>query len=186
MAEAAQRLHIGMQRRTSVFADVGAHCGFWSLIFGSRFTKVVALEPSDYQYALLQRNCERNSAVHINAVQAALSDYCGYANLFVTGLSGGGNTLQRPLDEPMDLQRCKVATLDSLELAQLDLLKIDVEGHELRVLKGSQKTLRAHKPCIVFEANSEASNPIEFLKRLGYRTEQMKSQSNMFFAQPML
>ena len=48
-------------------------------------------------------------------------------------------------------------TLDSLELNNIDLIKIDIEGNELNVLKGALETIQRNKPIIEFEYNHLAN-----------------------------
>ena len=60
-------------------------------------------------------------------------------------------------------------TIDSLKLPEVTLMKVDVEGHELNVLKGSKKTIERCRPHIFFEANDlEWLEPFKYLDKLEY------------------
>jgi hypothetical protein len=60
-------------------------------------------------------------------------------------------------------------TIDSLKLPEVTLMKIDVEGHELNVLKGCKKTIERCRPIIFFEANElEWLEPYKYLDKLEY------------------
>jgi len=80
-------------------------------------------------------------------------------------------------DEPREGVKEKIVTqrtLDSYYFDTVDLIKIDVEGHELRVLKGAVKTIEKCSPTIIIEENGSAEKwgkedgAIEFLKDMGY------------------
>ena len=63
--------------------------------------------------------------------------------------------------------------VESLDIPRLGLIKIDVEGLELAVLKGLQQTLNRHDPVVMFEAHPEvdragAEATLEFLRSLGF------------------
>lgn len=64
-----------------------------------------------------------------------------------------------------------LVSIDSLKLARVDLIKIDVEGMELEVLEGARESIQAYQPSLLIEAIKSSANGIAaFLKRLGYQT----------------
>ena len=70
--------------------------------------------------------------------------------------------------------------LDSLQLSRVDFIKIDVEGHELDVLHGSQKILLRHRPTLMVEVTS--SRTVNLLcDEMGYRQPVTISPSNQLF-----
>ena len=66
--------------------------------------------------------------------------------------------------------------MDSFGFKDVDFIKIDVEGHELRVLKGAIETISTHRPTIILEENDRIEgwgkgkkfDAMDFLKTLGY------------------
>ena len=68
-------------------------------------------------------------------------------------------------------------TLDSFNFANVDYIKIDVEGHELKVLKGAYKTIQKYSPLIVVEENGSAekwnkgkqNEALDYLQSLNYK-----------------
>lgn len=65
-------------------------------------------------------------------------------------------------------------TLDSFNFTMVDLIKIDVEGHEFRVLKGGENTIKKYSPIIIIEDNGsdekwgKETGAIDLLKEMGY------------------
>lgn len=134
-----------------VFVDVGANVGYFtklaSELVGAR-GKVLAFEPMPAALRLLRMNTAGLSNVTVYPV--ALSDRTGTATFYVrkkgdtSSLSPDGDATPVPVT---------VATLDE-QLAgerRIDVMKIDVEGSELDVLRGGQMTIRRHRPIVYFE-----------------------------------
>jgi FkbM family methyltransferase len=72
--------------------------------------------------------------------------------------------------EAPDAVEVPCVTLDSLELARVDLIKIDVEGMELEVLAGSTDVIRKHRPAMVVEhVKSDAVKLLQWLEALDYQ-----------------
>lgn len=144
--------------------DAGANIGNHANFFAKRFDRVEAFEPHPRTFQLLSLNAAPNVACH----QLALGDEAGTARLHDNPGNAGGASLSGE-GEAFDVD---VVTLDSLVLAP-SFLKIDVEGHEIAVLKGAAETLRKYRPVIVFEQlpaefDGDETPVIRFLRRLDY------------------
>ena len=64
----------------------------------------------------------------------------------------------------------EIFTLDQFELPDVDYLKIDVDGFELRVLQGSVETIKKYKPIVVLEAEDDDRTGIDFMEnQLNYK-----------------
>ena len=110
--------------------DIGAWVGTWTMAMNSFCGKVIAFEPDPVHYECLVKNCSEDVETHQLAVgneekMISLSD-----DDFTQAkrVMGDGNI-------PM-------VTIDSLNLDDVDLIKIDVEGYEMEVLKGADQTLK--------------------------------------------
>lgn len=137
--------------------DVGSHSGFHSLV-GARAVGpaglVVAVEPDPSNAAEIERQAALNGFDHITVVRkAALAD-----------ASEASSNVDDAAVTP--------TTIDNLsqEFRPPSLIKIDVEGLELEVLRGAAATLREHRPTVVVEAHSDglAGITVARLAAFGY------------------
>ena len=87
------------------------------------------------------------------------------------GVDKLGNEIWDKFKVDTPKQKVNIKTLDSLELIDISFIKIDVQGYEFEVLKGSVDTLKKNNPIICIEEykeNLNESNEIDFLKSLNY------------------
>jgi FkbM family methyltransferase len=158
-----------------VAVDVGANEGLWVYHLQMIASEVIAFEPID----ALADGLERKSGANVRVERIALSDNQGTKVLRYPrrqrswGTIEATNLLDRTGNEVIS-QSVDVRTLDSYKLQRLDLIKIDVEGHEFSVLKGAEQTIERCRPAIIAEVE-EVHNPGSlsrvqaFLETRGYR-----------------
>jgi len=134
--------------------DIGAHAGFHSvfcgLLVGAK-GRVFAFEPNPISRNSLEGQIRMNRTLRLDAVPYALSDTVGLADLDATQGTQSRIT-------PTGRSKVEMKTLDSLvplELPIPDVIKIDVEGEEEKVLRGSLKTLSKFRPIILCDYNDE-------------------------------
>jgi FkbM family methyltransferase len=158
---------------SDIFLDVGAHIGLYTIRLAEKFQKVVALEPEPQNYTLLYRNVVMyglNNKVLVLPIAAP--DKNGYAILCIK-ISSGAHTLENNINckRKMKILSLKIDTLlRLLNIDRTDVIKIDVEGHENKVINGMYRLLHFHPPRIlVIETRRENSELREFFARLGYR-----------------
>ena len=170
------------------FVDVGANIGWYSLLAASLVGPagtVLAVEPNTHNCELLKVSCERNDFTNIALFNAAVSDRAGWVAL-ETDASNGRVIPLGPLDHTVGPIACSYAvpafTLDELLvargiLAQVDAVKVDVEGVETAVFSGASRLLGDVRPSVVFEWYPKALAttggvdpyaPLQFLRRHGY------------------
>lgn len=146
--------------RGRTFVDVGAHIGFYTMGLAPGFERVIAFEPSRFQYGWLRRNASLNAYDHVLCEHVALGDKAGTARLNVLSYEGGLNSLSPEVASErtiLDHYTVPVEVLDDRSLADVDLLKIDVEGFEIPVLRGAARTIAASRPVILIEVWVDAS-----------------------------
>jgi FkbM family methyltransferase len=138
------------------FVDVGANVGFWSIPAARRIGsggRVVAFEPNPWAAALLRRNIAANDATALATIEVfetALGRETGSAELFSDDMQAGSSraTLHSgavPTSTPAHIT-VQVARLGGLVEGPVDLLKIDVEGHEAGVLAGASELFAVSPP----------------------------------------
>jgi FkbM family methyltransferase len=144
-----------------VFYDIGANIGFFSLL-AARLVgpsgRVYAFEPVPENAFDVIKNAELNNFQNISVIQKAVSTDKGEGELIVTKHPGGAklSTVNTPLNSPVKgTIIVDIINIDGLvECQQIPppaLVKIDVEGAELKVLQGMVNTIKRFKPIIIYE-----------------------------------
>lgn len=152
------------------FIDVGANVGIWSRPLSKKFQKVVAYEPALHNLECLKLNV--NQKVDIR--DYAVADFVGEADFHQGQKNCGDSKLSRPGKKGN--YSVSVKKLDDEQLKEVDLIKIDVQGWELEVLRGGIELIRQNQPWIIFEVNQDIDICCKFLEDLGYEMVNLKSK----------
>lgn len=141
--------------RDGVAVDIGANCGLYTRELAQIANVVHAFEPSKSMADVLRRTSPANVVVH----ETALSDHVGEASLRIPqGADGPVHSLASLEPNSASLAEAFVsidvplARLDSVVRDNVKFVKIDVEGHELKVLEGAKGLLDRSKPIFLVEA----------------------------------
>lgn len=126
--------------------DGGAHVGSWVPRLAAAFGRVICFEPCPENFALLESNTRGLRGVELR--QAALGATAGAARLQRVQEPGANSGQWAVAAEGAEVV---VETVDGLGLADLALLKLDLEGYELPALTGAAETLRRCRPVVVIE-----------------------------------
>ena len=144
--------------------DIGAWVGTWSLTMNEFCGRVVAFEPDKVHYECLVKNVPEDIETHQLAI--------GSEQKMISLSEDDFTQSKRVIGEGT----IPMVTIDSLGLEDIDLIKIDVEGYEMEVLKGAEETLKGVK-YIMIELNSNtkkygsSNSKIEkHLKSLGFKS----------------
>lgn len=176
-----ERLLRAALREGSVFVDVGANIGYYVGIAGRLVGPaghVYAVEPLPAAVELLRGNLA--GLPHATLLPLAVGEHAGEADLFarergdLSSLDPATGADPAAAGTPV---RVRLSTLDR-ELAgarRVDVVKIDVEGFELEVLRGAVETIRKHQPLVAFEYNEvghargiRLADYVGFFRELGY------------------
>lgn len=134
-----QHLHSG-----GVFVDIGANVGaytYWANRCMMGKGEIIAFEPDPEMRARLRFNVESNRMGGVKIEAVALSDHAGSAVLYVDREQRGRNTLESSMVDGNEIQAEQVALdtlyarLKVLGVTHIDALKIDIEGHEVPVMR---------------------------------------------------
>ena len=151
-----------LARPGAITIDVGANIGAQALPVAVRVGQqgqVIAVEPADSAMARLRANCGLNPDLRsrITLVHRALGapgDRPAESYFASWPLETRANAHPVHLGNP-EGSSAAGSTLDGLvaelNVARVDLIKLDVDGHELPVLRGALATLEKHHPVVVFE-----------------------------------
>jgi FkbM family methyltransferase len=151
-----------LMKQSSVFFDIGANTGLFSLLAASsdRMKQVNSFEPMDAAYDLFKDNISLNNFSKIKINKIALSDFDG-ESIFNIQMEGSdiplGSSLRSDVGEHEILQKIKVKTMkldtyaNDLNITQIDLMKIDTEGTEDKVLEGAVNSIDKFRPVMICE-----------------------------------
>ena len=125
--------------------DGGVHYGYWSMILAQDFKKVFCFEGDVKLFEIAKENLSKlNNVILENKAIGNKIDSVEVSNRFRRCLNSSMSRVLGPGKTPM-------ITIDSLNLSDLDFMKLDIEGYELFALKGSEETLKKYKPVVLFE-----------------------------------
>jgi FkbM family methyltransferase len=189
--------------------EIGGHIGyatvFLSTLVGSS-GRIIVLEPGDNNLPYLKRNTHGFSNVTI--IEKGAADIDGDLTFYTENLTGQNNSFLRDyqvLRGNAQSANCKpnivemrvpVVTIDGLitsDRLRPSFVKIDVEGFELQVLLGMQKTLSAIKPGLMVEVTQNPDKVFALLSERGYLcfdrarhivTDAAGMQDNIFCVHP--
>ena len=151
-----------LSNKSTWFVDIGANIGTHTIPLSYSVERVLAFEPDNANFDLLSKNVAGLCALRKNVTATKMAI---------------GDTLVE-VDTQFDFGKTKVvqgtgiksAPLDILGLPKVDLVKIDVEGQELKVLVGMRNILHTHKPDMLIEMQDETmyAETYDFLKSCNY------------------
>lgn len=122
--------------------DIGSHVGLWTRELASKFEQVYCFEPNPVFIECFKKNI---TETNVQLFQYGLSN-----NEHTASMKETNSTMMN--DEPGSIQ-CR--TLDSFNLNNIDFIKIDVDGFEVKVLNGAIETITRNKPAINIEMKKE-------------------------------
>jgi FkbM family methyltransferase len=165
--------------------DVGAFIGDHTVAYARKAAIVLAFEPNPMAFQCLKHNM--SGLDNVTIFETALGN--GKTRAPLSG--NNGNYGGAYLGDHMKISDVDVAPLDEYNFSKVNLIKIDVEGCEIKVLNGAEKTINTHRPKMVIEVNSEAlarqdakpDDIYEWLEEHQYRASIM--QKNCGLGSPM-
>ena len=170
--------------------DIGANIGLYTALavrgVGSA-GRIVAVEADRESFTYLRQTVAANNAPNVTCVPKAAADHCGVMKLFVSKDNRGDNRLYEN-ELCSDSYEVEVVTVDALlgelGISSVDVVKIDVQGYEGRVLEGMRQTLdRSPKVTILMEfwphglrcSGTQPDELLRSLEKMGFQMCEVRS-----------
>ncbi len=168
--------------------DIGAHVGRYPVILARQGCEVVCFEPFNENYRQLLANIALNGlGSQIIAWNLGCSDVSGIGDLFYSSGNEGKPSFIRK-DGATVAEIHEVKRLDEIcsSMKSIDVIKIDVEGLELKVLQGALEILQHKQPRLIVEIWTDEEERIitHFLAQQGYAVEAVLDGRNFVFGKP--
>jgi FkbM family methyltransferase len=177
----ARRLHYG----DGVLAiDCGSNIGVHTIEWGKfmfNWGQVISLEAQEKLFYALAGNIILNNCLNVTAKNCAVSDSCGTLKIpmpnYHEAASFGSLELipsqaNEFIGQIIDYSKTtmvEMISIDSLDLKRIDLIKIDVEGMEEKVLNGATASIKKNKPIMIIEKIKSNEQSLKaFLVKNGY------------------
>ncbi|HEX5179675.1 MAG TPA: FkbM family methyltransferase [Gemmatimonadaceae bacterium] len=162
----ARRVHVG-----DVVFDVGANVGFYTLLAAARVGetgRVIAFEPLPKNVQRIHQHLRLNRLENVQVMEAAVGARSGTARFQPHASNAMGKVSANGI-VGVELVSLDVLT-DSKSIPDPTLIKIDVEGAELDVLKGAARTLDRARPAILLATHGSVVHRAccDFLRAAGY------------------
>ena len=160
--------------------DVGTNFGYLSLVWANSVCengKVYSFEPHPNLYKSFINSVNFNQLNNqITPENVAVGNSEGTLNINLVSTTANVNTINDK-NQKTKSKKVDIITLDSYveknDINKCDLIKIDVDGIELDILKGSEEIIRKFQPIIIVETNNDFQI-IDFFKRINYNILNMK------------
>jgi len=158
-----------------VAVDIGANFGSYSYVMARHFDRVLAFEPNPQTTGWL--TAAQLSNVEMIGTGLTSPDHVGSDELSVPVADGvvmhgwGSLNFQSKLKyDHVNRYPVQLETLDSHQLTDVGMIKIDVEGHEAQVLKGAKETIQRCRPTLIVEViDANLAEVDQWLNRLDYQ-----------------
>lgn len=153
--------------------DIGANIGNHTIAFSAISKEVIAFEPNPKTFQVLKINQSINKNIHIFNYGLSSQNQNMKAYVPKNNIGGASVKKNRNTKKITGLVEFKLRKLDDINdvcKKEIGLIKIDVEGNELKVLKGMKNLLGKQSPIILFEKNdlNSKSDEIDLLKNMSY------------------
>lgn len=162
------QLRFASKIASGIAFDVGANVGIYSLLFARSCSQVFAFEPSARNAAFLWYTMRINRTSNVSIVPMAVSDKIGLAHLGVSESTACSGLA----DSGFPVSTVSIDAFVKEYKISPSIVKIDVEGGEVEVLRGMELTIRNSKPAILLSVHNDELRRecLSLLAAFGYRT----------------
>lgn len=168
-----KRLKVG-----DVFLDLGANIGYYTLIAARKVGPtghVYAFEPDPTNFSILKNNVEMNGYGNVTLINKAVDETTRTAKLYLSATNKGDHRLH-PAAEARESIAIQTTTLDEAIRGGVDFIKMDIQGHEGKALRGARRLLKQKpltiltefSPMFLRKAGSDPEQVLKSLERNGF------------------
>jgi FkbM family methyltransferase len=155
--------------RGGTMVDIGGWYGPWTRRLRHRAAECVVIEPTPLHEVL-----RRTLPSRVEVIAAAASDSCGEAELWVPAADAGVRGVSSLHRRGIHGESIKVplVRVDDLGLSDVRFIKIDVDGHEVAVLRGAEAVITQDQPRLLIEVEQRiqpVTDVIDQMRSYGYR-----------------
>ena len=144
--------------------QAGGNIGLYPMLLAGQFKKVLTFEPDPENYRCLRKNCKQPN---VKARMLALGNRNGTVNLIPNRRNTGAH---KTTD---DLGNTGVITIDSLQLETCDLIWLSVNGFNMEVLAGTERTIERFRPVMILaETSDDKPEARNWLIERGYKVRE--------------
>ena len=182
VVDVAMRHHKGHRR---LVIQAGGHVGIWPAKLSDYFERVVSFEPVLENYIACVHNIQANNVLMCLGCLSSSLELVKVSN----SVGFGGSARISPKENTFASCAIPICKLPQWIQSQIDAIFLDVEGHELEILKGAVDVLEANHPMIVTEEKEKflqtgkAGETARFLQRWGYKQVDQLSNDLIFVAE---
>lgn len=176
----------GLKPSKACMVDIGAYTGLYSLFalrcFG--YAKAHAFEPKPIVFERMLENARLNNYSvdwldQFVPINIAIGNTNGFVDLYSKNFDMTSASSLTKSEETTESHTVQLYKLDDINfIHSIDVIKIDVEGHELDVLEGASETIRSETPILIIETLTDdlEEKVIEKLLSLGYNRNNIKTK----------
>ena len=168
-------------KKATIILDIGANVGWYSLHFSKmKSSKIYSFEPVEYIFNQLKNNIQLNNISNVFPFNVALSNETGNKEFYYDPLNASATSSENILDSVLAPITCRTIDLDTFivqnKIERLDLIKCDVEGAEINVIKGGLNSIKKFRPIVFMEMlrkwsakfNYHPNDIIQLFNLIGY------------------
>lgn len=165
--------------RNAVYVDIGANIGNHLVFFGlfSDVKKIFAFEPNPELFPILSKNVDLNQLTPITTLYQNAIGSRQSRGVLVGATDTDDISYTDKSVQIMDNGDIEILPLDDIIKDKVDFIKIDVEGMEIEVLKGSLNRISVDKPVLFIESD-KISEVLKILEPYGYFIEKTLANLN--------
>jgi len=170
-------------------ADVGAFRGWFTMI-SSKIVgsdgRVFSFEPNPDNFEILRKVVLLGGLKNVNIFKLALSDSDGYEYMYLSEYPSMHSLVLKRTHRKITVPCMKLDTVVKLrKIQRLDLIKIDVEGAELKVIKGCKRIISEFKPLFSIDINhydEEFEEVSALMREFQYEIRPLFSEAGKFYS----